>query len=336
MPQAPPYITPQPNTLMNTQPYSLPSQALTTNPGYNSTAPLDPSSASDQAAWQSLLNSPTGMQMFLNAMSQPNAFPTIPPMPTSIPGVDAMNGQTGGLDYAANPYGIGSSNVGGQLIQSTPNPFAGLVPPAQYPAYDMSGQGPMGGLPDNNMLSLFGNNTGLMPLDALGAHSAQLAQTGDKHKVIDARVDALGQSLNALLGHINLDPATMLPLDHNDAVDSSQHLAQTNQPMDLSSMLQSTVPDASAGPITGADFDVFDAHPQAGQTNQANGEFLDEMGSASTASSPNLDVKDIQSTNKGSSPPVRKSKRKSDAMEVDSTVPQAMRPIKSKKPTRKK
>lgn len=321
---------------MNAQPYPFPSQALTTNPGYNPVAPLDPSNATDQAAWQNLLNSPTGMQMFLNAMSQPNAFPTMPPMPTTIPGVDAMTGQTGGLDYTTNPYGVGTSNSGGQLIQSAPNPFAGLVPPAQFPPYDMSGQGPMGGIPDTNMLSLFGNNNSLMPLDALGAHSTQLAQTTDKHKVIDARVDALGQSLNALLGHINLDPATMLPLDHNDAVDSSQHLPQTHQPMDFNSMLQAAAPDASTAPITGADFDAFDPHPQAGQTNQANGAFLDEVGTASTASSPNLDVKDIQSTNKGSSPSVRKSKRKSDAMELDEAVPQAMRPIKTKKPTRKK
>ncbi|KAG8913025.1 stress-responsive transcription factor hsf1, partial [Tulasnella sp. 417] len=72
IPQAPSYIDPQPNTLMNTQPYSLPSQALTSNPGYNTAGPMDPSSASDQAAWQNLLNSPTGMQMFLNAMAQPN------------------------------------------------------------------------------------------------------------------------------------------------------------------------------------------------------------------------------------------------------------------------
>lgn len=318
-----------------TQPYSLPSQALTTNPGYNSTAPLDPTNANDQAAWQNLLNSPTGMQMFLNAMSGPNAFPTIPPMPSTIPGADGMNGHPGGFDYA-NPYGVGSSNPGGQLIQSTPNPFSGLMPPAQFPAYDITGQGPMGGIPDNNMLSLFGNNTALMPMDALGNHSTQLAQTTDKHKAIDARVDALGQSLNALLGHINLDPATMLPLEHNDAVDSSQHLAQATQPMDFSSMLQAAAPDVNAGPITGADFDAFDPHPQTGQSNQARGAFLDEAGTASTASSPNLDVKDIQNTNKGSSTPTRKSKRKSEAMDVDDVVPQAMRPIKSKKPTRKK
>ncbi|KAG9016626.1 stress-responsive transcription factor hsf1 [Tulasnella sp. 427] len=328
-----PYLAPHPNMLLPTQQYpqQTQSQALTTNPGYGSVAPLDPSNVNDQAAWQDLLNSPMGMQMFLNAMSHPTAFPPMPPMPSTIPGADAMHGQP--YNYS-NPYGPGSSNSTGQLVQAAPNAFAGLIPPNQYPGYDMSGQVPMGGMPDSNMLSLFNNNNnGLMPLDGLGAHSAQLSQATDKHKAIDARVDALGQSLNALLGHINMDPATMLPLDHMDAVDASHNPSQANHPIDFGNILQQ---DAGTGPITGADFDAFDSHPQSGEMNPSSSGYLDEVGTASTASSPNLEVKDIMASNKSGNVSTRQSKRKSDAMEVDDSASRGMRSLKAKKSTRKK
>ncbi|KAG8901482.1 stress-responsive transcription factor hsf1 [Tulasnella sp. 403] len=305
-------------------------------------------SASDQAAFQALLNSPNTFQKLLNAMSQPGGLPVLPQMPPT----DSFNQP---LQYPSYPP-LGNNGMGAsfgnndvvplmnnfnnsQLVASNPTAFGFSQPSNVLTNYNSNTPGMMGAstgtMNSNPMTSdallamLSGQNALSGPTDhelaqTLNSYTNNLSRTYADAATINADVDAVQQSINSLIESMGLDPATLSKL-HDDENDQGLHDPQlgATQPMDIDQMIaQYNQVGLNNGSFAGNPDAAAPLQPPidlAAPTGPALGEphtepvsaFLDDAASSSTRSSPNLDMKD-DVVRKDT---LRTSKRKSDVNE---------------------
>ncbi|KAG9040110.1 stress-responsive transcription factor hsf1 [Tulasnella sp. JGI-2019a] len=302
---------------------------------------------SDQAAFQALLNSPTGLQRMMAALSQPGPLPNVTPAVTTLPqsGLPlpppympySTNGvlPNGSFDYAGGMFD-GPQN---QLITAGAGvPITTGYDGMPFPTVNAAGgyAAPVngGGVTPEAMLALLsgphgaamdglggaGNNgagggpTDQELLNTLSSHNNALNRTYTDTTAINADVDALQRSINSLMDSMGVDPAMMARLHDNNsdsaAGNGTQLTTADGQNVDFDEFLNqfSQGPDHASG-FSGLATEHSGDHA-LGQ--EEHGTSLDDMDTASSASTTEENIHTAEDV--GVRP--RRGKRKSSVNDV--------------------
>lgn len=338
------------------QPTSF-STAMVPNPGPNTDVNSD-------TAFQALLNdSPGSFQRLMTSMSQPGGLPILPNVQQDMSMGQygpAFNGTANPMDFMpgapngqfASMQHDSSSFTGGQLISATPNPFQFLPQPSaptSFTNFPNTTQVPNGNHPlsSDDMMALLasqGLNGGGNYIDdgrpqhdvaqSLQSFSNSLSRTQAHETAINAEMDAIEQNMHSIFEEMGIDPATFDML-HDDSA-ALPETGENLNPLErenLPDFLGSVPPGDEAQLLPPAELASTTAVTPSSGVQPSSGGHLDEVRTASTASSPRM--ADTHEVDAAASPrSTRSTKRKSDF--ADGDLPMTTGQPKARKSTRKK
>ncbi|KAG8958850.1 stress-responsive transcription factor hsf1 [Tulasnella sp. 419] len=278
-----------------------------------------------------LLGDPNSLQRMLNAMTgQAAGIPNIPPIPANFngPSTSATNTTTFPSTSLAGSSVFDSLNQNNQMIAAGADTL-GYLPTPSGAAMDLgltSGRA----LSPNSVLALLsgqGNNGSITPTkgqitpplngsvaNTLNSQTNRLQRVYTDADTINADVDAIQSSINSLIEGMGLDPAALANIS-----ESQDQLPADGQGVDFDSFWNQLAQSTSANGQTQTTFDpnsfsfngvdstsqlqpAFDLDPFhhnsediSGSLAQYPSAFLDEVGTASTTSSPRAEMhEDVQ------------------------------------------